>query len=282
MKKRLAVVTGSSSGIGLHTALGLARQGWSVVMVSRDAARAEQARALVQGVAAGGEIVSLPADLSARAEVLRVTEALKEQPPIDVLVNCAGAFYGSHRLSADGVELTWALDHLAPYILTLSLLDRFAAPGRVVNVSSRLHEKGVIQLVERDSRRAFSPLKAYAQAKLANLLFTYECARRLDPARLTINAVHPGDVHTNAARNTNLLIRGLYRIVAPLLFLTPEKGADTVLWAATAPELAGVTGKYFHRRKEERSSPLSHDAELARRVWRETEEQTGIQASFDR
>jgi NAD(P)-dependent dehydrogenase (short-subunit alcohol dehydrogenase family) len=169
--------------------------------------------------------------------------------------------------------MTLALNHFAPFLLTRLLRDRLVPAPRVISLNSRFHTRGRIDFDDLDGRRRYGALRAYASAKLANLLFMYELARRLPDA--AVNAVYPGDVYTNAARNSGPIVRGIYRTIGPLLFISPEKGADTVVWAAADPAAAHHSGQLLYKRAPMESSPASRDEVLARRLWAETEARTG-------
>jgi NAD(P)-dependent dehydrogenase (short-subunit alcohol dehydrogenase family) len=278
MTNQICVVTGASSGIGLATALALAKQGGRIIMVSREPKRAEAAHRRVMKESGNAQVESWLADLSSQAEVRRVAGALLALPPIDVLVNNAGALYGRRRETADGREMTWALNHLTPFMLTLLLLDSLrAAPGaRVLTTSSILAMRGRIDAGDLDARSSYSGMRAYAQAKLAQLLFVGELARRLGNDGVTVNAVHPGNVATRSAQNSAWPLRAIYAVIAPLFFLSPERGADSLVWAASSDELKGTTGRLFCKRQEMAPPPAALDTALAERVWAASEDATGV------
>lgn len=272
----VAVVTGVSTGIGHATADALLRQGWHVIGVSRDEQRLRLAYERLRVVAdeAGGTVVPVRADLTRQVEVRALAESLSGTPRIDVLVHGAGALFGKRRVTDEGREHTWALNHLAPFLLTYLLRDQVLPAGRVISLNSRFHSKGRIDFDDLDGARRYRALGAYAQAKLANLLFTYELARRFPGA--AVNAVFPGDVYTNAARNTGPLVRAVYRTIGPLVFLPPAKGADTVVWAASSAEAAGHHGELLYRRAPVPSSPTSRDHALGQRLWTTSQALTGV------
>jgi NAD(P)-dependent dehydrogenase (short-subunit alcohol dehydrogenase family) len=284
MAGKTCIVTGASSGIGKETARELARMGARVVMVSRDRARGEAARDDVRGTAAG-EVHLLLADLSSLAEIRRLaSEILAAYARIDVLVNNAGAMYTARSVTADGFERTFATNHLGYFLLTHLLLDRIkaSAPGRIVNVSSRAHERSVMNFDDLQFERGFSVRYVYGHSKLANVLFTYDLARRLEGSGVTANCLHPGVVRTGFGKNNRadalgLLVNGGIR-VAGLFFIGAAKGAETSIHLASSPEVEGVTGKYFVRSKETPSSDASHDRESQRRLWEISEQMCGIAA----
>jgi NAD(P)-dependent dehydrogenase (short-subunit alcohol dehydrogenase family) len=226
----------------------------------------------------GARVEPLVADLSSQEQVRRLARELRARcPRLDVLVNNAGAIFARRTLSADGLEMTFALNHLGPFLLTNLLLDRLEASpaARVVNVSSSAHQRGVMRFDDLQGERRYDRLEAYAQSKLANLLFTYELARRLRGTRVTANALHPGVVATRLgsndgwlrARARNLLKRGM---------LTPEQGAETSVYLASSAEVEGVSGRYFCRCREIPSSDASRDEASAALLWRVSEELTGL------
>ena len=276
MSGRKCVVTGASSGIGLETARGLALFGAYVVVVGRTSTRVEAAVTALESVARGG-VFSECADFSSLAETRALAARLLDaHPTVDVLVNNAGLWSQERQDSEDGYELTFAVNHLAPFLLTLELMPALkrGRATRVVNVSSRLHRKERafdFDDVHQRERR-YSNMRAYQQSKLANVLFTRELARRTS---LLVNAVHPGGVATDVVRDSRLLSWGL-RHFAKFWLLTPEEGARTSLHVATSPELAAVTGRYFANCAECAPSPAARDADQAARLWELSERLTAM------
>jgi NAD(P)-dependent dehydrogenase (short-subunit alcohol dehydrogenase family) len=271
-------VTGATSGIGAAAALGLARLGGTVAAVGRDPRRCARAAERIRRGAGGARVETFLADLSSQAQVRRLAQEIRERlPRVDVLVNDAGGVFRGRETSADGLEMTFALNHLAPFLLTALLLDRLEASpaGRVVVVSSSAHERGSMRFDDLQGERRYDRLEAYAQSKLANLLFTYELARRLRGTRVTANALHPGEVATRLGGNDGRL-RALARNLLKPGMLTPEQGAETVVYLASSPEVEGVSGRYFHRCREVRSSDASRDEAAAARLWQVSEELTGL------
>jgi NAD(P)-dependent dehydrogenase (short-subunit alcohol dehydrogenase family) len=250
------------------TALALARAGATVIGVGRTREEIEAAK-----VDIGDSTLSpqfLIADLSSQAEIRRLVDEFKRQyDRLDVLINDAGALFSSYRESVDGIEMTFALNHLGYFLLTNLLLDmlRASAPARIINVSSTAHEGNTIDFDDLGHRRNYDGWTAYGTSKLANLLFTYELARRLQKTGVTVNAVHPGVVNTNFFRAAGMNMRGS---------LTPEEGADTQIWLAQSMEVEGITGKYFVRRRETRSSRFSYDKKVAQRLWEISARMTGL------
>ena len=268
MTGKTVLVTGGSGGIGLATAAGLAQLGARVGLVGRDAARSEAAAERLRG--AGGQVDVFVADMSSQREVRRLAdEVLTAYPRLDVLVNNVGGYWATRHSTVDGLEHTFAVNHLAPFLLTNLLLDRLraSAPARVVTVSSGAHARGSIDFEDLQGQRVYSGERAYNQSKLANVMFTYELARRLQGAGVTANTLHPGVVRTNFGRED---AKGWMRLMLPVIrpFLkSPDKGAATSVYLASSPEVQEATGQYFTKQKANRSSTASYDATAAARLW---------------
>jgi NAD(P)-dependent dehydrogenase (short-subunit alcohol dehydrogenase family) len=265
MEGRTALVTGASRGIGKAAAVDLARRGARVLLVARDAARGAAALEEIRGRVPGADIRLLLADLSARRDVRALAAEIDgSEERLDVLLLNAGVYTRRRRLTDDGLETQLAVNHLAPFLLTLLLRGRLAAsaPSRVVVVSSEAHRHGRIDFGDLQGERRYSGLRAYAQSKLANLLFAREAARRFGVDGVTVNAAHPGVVATN------LLFSGFapLRLVAPFL-RTPEQGAATPVRLATDPALTDVSGRYFIDGREARPARAALDDDDARRLW---------------
>lgn len=278
MGGRVCLVTGGTSGIGKVTARALAQQGATVVVVGRDPHKSSATVAEIKRQSGNGAVEYMLADLSSQVQVRRLAEQFKNRHPhLHVLVNNAGAIYLSRRESVEGIELTWALNHLNYFLLTNLLLETLiaSAPSRIINVSSAQHQAATINFDDLQKRRGYFGLSAYGQSKLANILFTYELARRLVGTAVTVNAVHPGLVATNLATNNGVLTR-LARPLLNLASVSAEEGAQTVIHLATSPEVEGITGKYFVRKEAVPSSRESYDEAVARRLWEASEEQVGI------
>ena len=266
---KTCVITGASSGLGLATATALAQMGARTVLVCRDRARGEAALNEIVQTTRNRDVELMLADLSSQAAIRKLADDfLSTERPLHVLVNNAGAINMRRSLTIDRIETTFAVNHLAYFLLTLLLLDRLkaSAPARIVNVTSEGHRTTGIRFDDLGGERDYSPFRAYCQSKLANVLFTYELARRLDGSRVSANSVHPGAVATRLAQNNAGWVRLLFRL-AGVFFRSPERGAATSVHLASAPDLEGVTGKYFADCKEKRSSPASYDEATARRLW---------------
>lgn len=276
MRGKVCLITGATSGIGQATAHALAQQGATVLLVARDPARGEATRAAIQAASGNDAVAVLLADLSSQASIRSLAaEVVARYPRLDVLVNNAGGLNGARTLTVDGLELTFAVNHLAYFLLTNLLLDtlKASAPSRIVNVTSEAQSNGRIHFDDLQGERGYSSMRAYSQSKLANILFTYELARRLAGTGVTANCVHPGVVRTGYGATGPAWMRGV--IVAARPFMrTPEKGAETVVYLASAPEVEGVTGKYFADKRERRSSAVSYDPAVAARLWQVSEQLT--------
>ncbi len=273
MQGKVCLVTGSSSGIGKVTARELARMGATVVMVCRNQAKGEAAQAEIKTATGNNKVDLILADLSSLAEVRRVAEEFKQKyTQLHVLIHNAGGANSTRKLTLDGFEATFAANYLAPFVLTEQLLDvlKASAPARIVNVSSMVHTSGKIDFADLQGEKKYSTWKAYSQAKLALILFTYELARQLQGTNVTINALHPGVIASNFDQGLGGFARFGWKLIAPFIS-SVEQGAQTTLYLATSPEVEGVSGKYFASKKEKKSSPLSYNEIVRQRLWQESE-----------
>jgi retinol dehydrogenase 12 len=273
LRGKVCLLTGATRGIGRAAADGLARTGVTLVLVGRDVSRVEETVRAVRASSGQGQVEGLVADLSLRSEVRRLAAEIRARyQRLDVLVNNAGAIFTRREETAEGTEKTLALNHLGYFLLTLELLSllKASAPSRVVNVASDAHRGMRLDFEDLENRKRYSGLRVYGQSKLMNILFTNELARRLQGTGVTVNALHPGVVATGFGKNTPGLFRSLVRLAAPFM-TTPEKGAETLVYLATSPQVAGVTGKYFTKSKEARPSPTAREEEAARKLWEASE-----------
>jgi NAD(P)-dependent dehydrogenase (short-subunit alcohol dehydrogenase family) len=284
MKSKVCLVTGATAGIGEITALKLAGMGTTVVGVGRNPAKCETAQTRIRTETGNPNVEFLLADLSSQAQIHALAETFREKyARLDVLINNAGAFYFDRQLSVEGVEMTFALNHLGYFLLTNLLVDmlKASAPARIVSVSSSAHYSAKLDLDDLEMKKKFQGWPAYAHSKLANILFTYELARRLQGTGVTANVLHPGWVATEFAHN-NLrgvlgFFRPFYRLFQKLTAITPEQGADTIVYLASAPEVDGVTGKFFVERREKRSLAVSYDEVAAKKLWEISEKMVGLE-----
>lgn len=282
MTGKTVLITGGTGGIGKAAAVGLASMGARVGITGRDRARAERAAKDI-GAESGNQAVDVfVADLSSQAEVRRMAgEVLSAYPRLDVLVNNVGGFWSHRHTTADGLERTFALNHLAPFLLTSLLLDRLAAsaPARVVTVSSGAQSMGKIDFDDLMGEQDYSGQRAYNQSKLANVMFTYELARRLETTGVTATALHPG------MTNTSFSAEDPARAMAPVVFVvrpfmrSPRKGAETVVYLASSSAVEGATGSYYANRKAKKSNESSYDREVTGRLWRVSADLVGIAAA---
>ena len=267
----VAIVTGASSGIGLYTALGLARAGMRVIMTGRSRDRTDAARDFVTARVADAQIETALADFASLAAVRRLAdEILSRHQRIDVLINNAGLLSPSYRLSEDGYEMTFAVNHLAPFLLTNLLLDRLkaSAPARVVTVSSSAHRGERIDLATIAGSQGWSMRRAYGRSKLCNILFTRELARRLEGAGVVAMCLHPGVVATGFGQRGGIVELG-WRLAKPFM-ISAEKGAETSVFLATVPDPTPFNGGYVVNKRLERPDPAALDDGTARRLWEES------------
>lgn len=282
MQGRTVLVTGGTGGIGRATADALAGLGARVGIVGRDLNRAQRVADEIRTPAGRDAVDVFVADLSSQAEVRRLAEAvLTTYRRLDVLVNNVGGYWAHRHITADGLEQTFALNHLAPFLLTNLLLERLkeSRPSRVVTVSSGAQAMGRIDFEDLQGEHGYNGQRAYNQSKLANVLFSYELARRTEGTGVTANALHPGVVATDFGRED---AHGWMRVMLPFVhpfMKSPEKGAATSVYLASSPEVAGVSGRYFIGARPRRSAPRSYDEQVARRLWDVSARLTGLSSS---
>ena len=281
MEGKTCLITGGSDGIGYAAALELARMGARVVIAGRNAAKTEAAAQNIARETGNPSVSFLLADLSSQREVRRLAAEVREQlPRLDVLLNNAGAIFLSNRTSVDGIEMTFALNHLGYFLLTTLLLDLLAesAPARIVNVSSSSHySAGNFRLADLPRPGNGRPYQAYGRSKLCNVLFTYKLSRRLAGSGITVNALHPGLVGTNIARDNGVMGR-VANFFMKVRGISPAKGAETLVYLASSSQVEAVTGKFFIDCREVPSSQLSYDTMLADELWEMSERLTAATA----
>ena len=278
MKDKVSMVTGANSGIGKVIAKELARLGSTVVMVARDPKKGEAAKTEIIGATGNPSVELAITDLSSLSDVRKLAAGFQEKhDKLHLLVNNAGLILGKRVVTPEGLEATFVVNYLSHFLLTNLLLDtlKASAPSRIVNVSSSAHYSGHMYFDDLQLGHGYSSMKSYSQSKLAQVLFTYELARRLQGTGVAVNAVHPGVVRTNWADEGGLVGLGV-RLLRPFM-LSPEKGAQTPLYAAISPETEGVTGKFFAKKKEKRSSKESYEGEEAKRLWDVSMQLTGLE-----
>jgi len=274
----VCLVTGGSSGIGLAVALGLARAGTSVGIVARDRSRGEQALAYVREQTGNDRLELFLADLSAQSEVRQLAEDVQVRyPELHVLINNAGAIFDQRQVSADGIEMTWALNHLAPFLLTNLLLDRLqqSGPARVITLSSVAHQAGSINFGDPGLAQGYSGWQAYSQSKLANIMFAHELAKRTQDTVITANCYHPGVIRSGFGKNDRSFTKALFTLLGPFIG-SPKAGAGTGLYLALSPDVEHMTGKYFVKRREVLPSRGAFDPILGDQLWRISAEMVGM------
>jgi retinol dehydrogenase 14 len=282
MAGKRVLVTGGTGGIGKATATGLAALGARVGIVGRDLQRAQAAAADIVHESGNSSVDIFVADMSVQAEVRRLAaEVLDRYPYLDVLINNVGGFWATRHTTVDGLEHTFAVNHLAPFLLTNLLLDRLnaTAPARIVTVSSGAQAMGRIDFDDLQGEKKYSGQRAYNQSKLANVLFTYELTRRLEGTEVTATVLHPGVTRTAfAAEDPTPGMKALTAVVRPFM-KTPARGAATSIFAASSPQLDGVTGVYFANSKAKKSSKRSYDRDIAARLWTISEQLVDLNAT---
>lgn len=287
LRGKTILVTGATNGIGLEAAVALARLGAGVVITGRNPARIDAARSVIRA-RAGADAEGLCADFASLDAVRRLAaDFLARHEHLDVLVNNAGSVNPVRVLTQDGIETTFAVNHLAPFLLTNLLLDRIvaSAPARIVNVASVAHTRGTLDLDDLGFEHGYTIMRAYSRSKLANMLFTRALAKRLAGKQVTVNALHPGTVATgiwNHGAPDSRWKRALFNAVfapARLFMLTPQQGAQTIVHAATSPELEGKTGLYLEKTRPRQPAPLALDDVLTGRLWTESARLTQLEAT---
>lgn len=273
------IVTGATDGIGRIAARELAKAGAGITIVGRNAEKGDRVVREIKAAAAHDRVGFVLADLSSQKSVRSAAEAIKGKlGRIDVLLNNAGAFFQRRELTDDGIERTFALNHLGYFLLTSLLLDKLKATGaaRIVNVASGAHEGAKLDLADLQNANGYSGWRAYQQSKLANIYFTYELARRLEGTRVTATCLHPGFVATRFGDNNTGFVRTMIGLGKATMALSEEEGAKTSIYLAGLPEAEGITGKYFDKCKPIRSSAVSYDGAVAAALWSASEKLVGL------
>jgi NAD(P)-dependent dehydrogenase (short-subunit alcohol dehydrogenase family) len=270
MDGKICIVTGATAGIGYYTALEIARKGGSVIIVGRNDTKCIETAHSLEEASGNNPVDYLIADLSSQAQIHSLAdEFYRRFNHLDVLVNNAGGFFMRRKLSVDGLEMTFALNHLAYFLLTMLLLDALKASpkARIVNVSSGSHLHQHIDFNDLQLASFYNPIKAYGRSKFANILFTYELSRHLIGSNITANALTPGMVATDIWKKVNRWLTPLINPVMQRIAQTPLEGAQTSIYLATSPDMEGVTGKYFANQRPIPSDPGTYDLEAAQKLW---------------
>lgn len=269
LQGKICLITGGTNGIGKSTAQELARRGATVVIVGRNAQKTAQVVEEIRAASRNERIDSLLADLSSQQDIRRLADEFKRKyAHLHVLLNNAGGFFMQRQISVDGIEMTFALNHLAYFLLTQLLIDTLkdSAPARIINVSSNAHTSGKIDFDNLQGERRYDA-SAYSHSKLANILFTVELARRLEGTGVTVNALHPGFVNTGFGGNNAGFVMKMMRVIVPLIGRSPEKGAETSIYLAASPDVETITGKYFYDSKMIPAAPQASDQAVAKKLW---------------
>jgi NAD(P)-dependent dehydrogenase (short-subunit alcohol dehydrogenase family) len=278
-QSRICLITGATAGIGKAAATMLASQGYEMIITGRNP---EKLTDTVQGIREktdNASVHGLLADFSDLGQVRQLAQQFQEKfPRLDILINNAGAYFNKRQRTSYGVEKTLLVNHMAPFLLTHLLLDQLykSQSARIVNVASNAHEHAQLDLDDLNLEHFYFGFQAYGRSKLANILFSYELARRLKDSPVTVNALHPGRVGTDIFKTDFSIFGGPLKWFMERISLTPEQGADNTVFLATSPDVEGVSGKYFVKRDAVPSAPLSYDEKLARGLWEVSEKITGL------
>jgi retinol dehydrogenase 14 len=276
---KIAMITGANSGIGEQTALAFAKMGASVVMVCRDSSKGEAARKVIVERSGNKAVELMVADLASLASVRGLVSKFKDlHNRLHILVNNAGLIMGKRVVTTDDLEATFEVNYLSHFLLTLLLLDtmKASAPSRIVNVTSNAHFGGKMDFDDLQEEKGYGAMRSYSQSKLAQVLFTYELARKLEGTGVTVNAVHPGVVRTRWGDEGGTM--GIFIRLARPFMLSPEKGAQTSIYVASSPDAEGVSGKYWEKKKEHPSSKESYNENEERLLWVMSSKLAGIDA----
>ena len=276
MLGKTVVITGATSGIGEVAAIRLAEKGARIVFAARDQARAEDTMAALRKAnPAAGHAFHL-ADLSRLSEMKRVGGEMARESGIDVLINNAGALFNKRRETEDGLEMTFALNHMSYFVLTNLLLAKLKAGGRIVTVASNAHRGARLDFDDLQSRRSYAGFPVYSRSKLCNILFNRELARRLSGSGITANALHPGFVATRFGNDSGGIVRAVLKVAKPIGAISPEEGAKTIIYLASSPDVAGISGQYFYECKPATPTAEARKDDDARRLWEISEQIAGL------
>lgn len=276
MQGKTVVITGATSGIGEVAAIRLAEKGARIVFTARDKARADDTMAALKETNPNADHALHMADLSLLSEMKRVGAELAREPRIDVLINNAGALFNKRQETADGLEMTFALNHMAYFVLTNLLLGRLNAGSRIVTVASNAHRGARLDFDDLQSRRSYVGFPVYSKSKLCNILFNRELARRLSGTGITANALHPGFVATRFGNDSGGIMRAVLKVAKPIGAISPEEGAQTIIYLACSPEVAGVSGQYFYECKPATPTAEARNDDDAKRLWDVSQQIAGL------
>jgi NAD(P)-dependent dehydrogenase (short-subunit alcohol dehydrogenase family) len=275
MQGKTVIITGATSGIGEVAAIRLAEQGARIVFTARDTARARDTMAALRKANPKVDHAVHMADLSRLSEMKRVGAELAREAEIDVLVNNAGALFNRRHETEDGLEMTFALNHMAYFVITNLLRDKLKPGARIVTVASNAHRNAKLNFDDLQTRRNYVGFPVYSKSKLCNILFNRELARRISGSGVTANALHPGFVATRFGDNSGGLMRAVLKVAKPIGAISPEEGAKTIIYLASSPQVAGVSGEYFYENKPTTPTAAARNDEDARRLWEASEQIAG-------
>jgi NAD(P)-dependent dehydrogenase (short-subunit alcohol dehydrogenase family) len=276
MQGKTVVITGATSGIGEVAAVRLAEQGARIVFTARDKARAGETMAALKKANPGADHALHMADLSTLSEMKRVAGELAREPEIDVLINSAGALFNKRQETADGLEMTFALNHMAYFVITNLLLGKLKPRARIVTVASNAHRGAKLDFGDLQSRKGYIGFPVYARSKLCNILFNRELARRITGSGVTANALHPGFVATRFGDNSGGLMRTVLKVAKPIGAISPEEGARTIIYLASSPQVAEVSGEYYYECELGTPTAEARNDEDARKLWEMSESIAGL------
>ena len=275
MQGKTIIITGATSGIGEVAAIRMAEQGARIIFTARDQARADETLAKLKQANTKAEHAVHMADLSHLSEMKRIGAELAREPQIDVLVNNAGALFNKRQETEDGLEMTFALNHMAYFVVTKLLQDKLKPGARIVTVASNAHRGARLDFNDLQSRRSYTGFPVYSRSKLCNILFNRELARRISGSGVTANALHPGFVATRFGDNSGGLMRAVLKVAKPIGAISPEEGAKTIIYLASSPQVAGVSGEYFYECKPATPTAEARSDDDARRLWEISEQIAG-------
>jgi len=276
MQGKTVIITGATSGIGEVAAVRLAEQGARIVFTARDKGRADDTLAALKKANPTANHAAHMADLSRLAEMKRVGAELAREPRIDVLINNAGALFNKRIETEDGLEMTFALNHMAYFVVTNLLLDRLKAGARIVTVASNAHRGAKLDFDDLQSRRGYTGFPVYSKSKLCNILFNRELARRLTGSGITANALHPGFVATRFGNDSGGIVRAVLKVAKPIGAISPEEGAKTMIYLASSPEVATISGEYFYECKPAMPTAEARNDQDAKRLWEISQQIAGL------
>jgi NAD(P)-dependent dehydrogenase (short-subunit alcohol dehydrogenase family) len=276
MQGKTVIITGATSGIGEVAAIHLAEQGARIVFTARDQARATDTMSALRKAGPKADHALHMADLSRLSEMKRVGAELAREPQIDVLINNAGAVFNKRQETEDGLEMTFALNHMAYFVITNLLLPKLKSGGRIVSVASNAHRGATLDFDDLQSRRSYAGFPVYSRSKLCNILFNRELARRLAGGGVTANCLHPGFVATRFGNDSGGIVRAVLKVAKPIGAISPEEGAKTIIYLASSPDVAGVSGQYFHECKPVTPTAEARNDQDAKRLWEISAEIAGL------